>query len=211
MTHAPGFPAASEKYIDKYLILEYATFSFPGSAGYIYCNWLSSWLVRPNKTQLEEEILRFQGLNTGEGSIYCRLIYVWVRVFGWIDNVWTCQIRRNAFQYVYFFLDLTSTNFNWWKNHYFVIVFNKRMAWSQASRDSITDGLGNEAGLIQGSALQAPPSPMLCPGKGSGIHCEWQVWQLQLDFLTRETETSGTLGQKNMSWKQKSNDRATTR
>lgn len=70
--------------------------------------------VRPNKTSLEEEIVGLQGLSAGEGSIYRRLIYVCVRVFGCIGNVRTRQIRRNVFQYVYFFPDLTSTNFFWW-------------------------------------------------------------------------------------------------
>lgn len=65
------------------------------------------------------------------------------------------------------------------------------MAWSQAPRDPSTAGFGNEAGLGQSSVVQTHPFPVVHPGKGSGTHCEWQVWQLQLDFLTRETRASG--------------------
>lgn len=92
-------------------------------------------------------------------------------MFGCIDNVCTCQIRRNVFQYVYIFPDVTSTNSNWWQNHQFVIVFNKVMAWSQGLRDPSTAGFGKEAGLGQGSVVQTYPLPVLSSGKSSGIHC----------------------------------------
>lgn len=65
------------------------------------------------------------------------------------------------------------------------------MAWSQAPRELSTTGFGIEADIGQGSTVQMHPFPVLCPGKGSGTHCGWQIWQLQLDFLTRETGASG--------------------
>lgn len=85
----------------QYLILIYGTIPSLGSAGCICCNDYLPWFVRSHKTWLEGEVLRFQGLTIGEGSIYCGPTYLWVRVFGCIDNVCTCQIRRNIFQYVY--------------------------------------------------------------------------------------------------------------
>lgn len=59
------------------------------------------------KHDLREKSLGFRVWMLGEtvsppDMTECRPIYLWVHVFGCIDNVCTCQIRRNIFQYVYF-------------------------------------------------------------------------------------------------------------